>query len=173
MTPEQMMAMMKEWAAPVEAHEHLTGMAGTWDCTTKFWMGPGDPIVGTGTTQSEAVLGGRFITQHFTMEDFMGMPFEGMGAVGYDKGKGKYVNVWMDNFGTGFMTMEGEFDEKSKTMTWTGNAAYPGPDGVMEVPVKHIIKHKDADTMIMEFWEPNPETGEMMRTGEITYKRRA
>jgi len=172
MTPEQMMAMMEEWAAPVEQHELLADMAGTWDCAAKFWMGP-EPIVSTGTAEMEVLLGGRFLSQHFVMPEFMGQKFEGLGAIGFDKAKGKYVNVWIDNFGTGMMTMEGEFDDDTHTMTWTGNAVYPvGPGQTMEVPVKHIIKHDGPDKMVMEFWEPNPETGELMRTGEITYTRR-
>ncbi len=173
MDPEQMMAMMVEWAKPVKQHEYLKAMVGTWDCETKFWMFGDEPIVGKGMSTSELVLGGRFVTQHFTMPEFMNMPFEGMGAVGYDKAKGKFVSVWMDNFSTGFMSMEGEWDDASKTMTWDGVATYPaGPGQTAEVPVRHVIKHLSPDKMLMEFWEPNPATGEMMKNGEITYTRR-
>lgn len=173
MDPAAMMAMMTEWAAPVEEHKLLKHMAGEWDCVTSFSMGGPEPMEGKGTSRSELVLGGRYVTQHFTMPDFMGMEFEGMGAVGYDKAKGKFVNVWMDNFGTGFMTMEGTYDEDSDTITWTGNAVYPaGPGEVATVPVKHVVRDISSDTSTMEFWEPDPATGKMINNGTITYTRK-
>lgn len=173
MSMDQMLEMMKDWAAPVEEHEVLKSMEGTWDCTTKFWMGPGEPMTGTGVSENQIILGGRYATQHFTMPDMMGMPFEGYGAVGYDKAKQKYVTIWIDNFSTGFMHMDGEYDEDAKTMTWTGNSVYPdGQGGTIEVPTKHIVRHESKDKTVMEFWEPMGEGGEMTKTGEITYNRR-
>ncbi len=172
MDPDQMMAMMVEWSRPAKQHEYLKSLVGTWDCETKFWMGGDEPIVGRGVSKSELVLGGRFVTQHFTMPEFMDMPFEGMGAIGYDKVKGKFINVWMDNFSTGFTIMEGEWDEANRTMTWDGMAIYPaGPGQTVEVPMRHVIKHLSSDKILMEFWEPDPATGKMMKTGEITYTR--
>lgn len=172
MDPGAMMEMMKEWSATTDEHKLLEHMAGEWDCTTSFSMGGPEPIEGKGFSESHILLGGRFVSNHFTMPDFMGMEFEGMGAVGYDKTKGKYVNVWMDNMSTGFMTMEGTYDEDSDTMTWSGDATYPGPQGPMTVPIKHIIKNVSTDTTTMEFWEPNPMTGELMKSGTIVYTRR-
>ncbi|MBK7403649.1 MAG: DUF1579 domain-containing protein [Phycisphaerales bacterium] len=168
-----MIKAMEEWAKPVPEHEVLQRMVGTWDCQTKFWMAPGDPTEGTGTSEAQAVLGGRFVTQHFQLPDMMGRPFEGMGATGYDKSKGKYVNVWMDSFSTGFSTMEGEYDKGSKTMTWTGNAVYPdGAGGTIESPIKQVVKYEGKDKIVMEFWEPPAQGEEMIRNGEITYTRR-
>lgn len=173
MDPEAMMAAMKEWGATTEEHKLLEHMVGEWDCTTSFTMGGPEPIEGTGTSQSRMVLGGRFVSTHFAMPDFMGTPYEGMGAIGYDKAKGKFVNVWMDNMNTGFSTMEGTYDEDTDTMTWTGEATYPaGPGETMTVPVKHIVKGITTDTTTMEFWEPNPMTGELHKSGTIIYTRR-
>jgi hypothetical protein len=173
MDPGMMMEMMKEWAATTEQHKLLENMAGEWDCETSFSMGGPEPVKGTGFTRSNMILGGRYVTQHFTMPDFMGMEFEGMGAVGYDKAKGKFVNVWMDNMSTGFMTMEGTYDEDTDTLTWEGEATYPaGPGQTATVPVKHIVKNVSTDKAMMEFWEPNPMTGEMHNSGTITYTRK-
>lgn len=172
-SPEEMMEMMKEWAAPVEEHELLQKMVGEWDCATKFWMGPGDPMEGAGTSECQSVLDGRYVTQHVSMPDMMGMPFEGMGATGYDKAKGKYESIWIDNFSTGFMTMEGEYDKDAKTMTWTGTAVYPdGRGGTMDSPVKHVIHYAGKDKVVMEFWEPPAPGEDMVKSGEITYTRR-
>jgi hypothetical protein len=173
MTPEQMMAGMAEWGALAPEHEVLESLVGTWDCTTEFTMGPGEPTRGEGTNNAALVLGGRWVTQHFVMPDFMGSTYEGMGAFGFDKAKGKYVSVWLDSMSTGMSTMEGTWDEDSSTMTWTGTAVYPGgPDGaVMEVPVKHVVKRLSDDKHVMEFWEPTGPDGELSRTGKIVYTR--
>lgn len=169
MTPEQMMEVMKEWAALAPEHASLQQMVGTWDCAAKFWMDPAAPPMETkGQSVNDSVLGGRFVTQHFTMPDFMGMPFEGMGAVGFDKQQGKFVNVWVDNFGTAMILMTGDFDKKANTWTWHGKAASP----MGESEMKHVVKCVDADHTVMEFWESNAMTGgEFIKTGEITYSR--
>ncbi len=173
MDPGGMMEMMMEWGATTEEHKLLKNMAGEWDCTTSFSMGGPEPEESTGSSESRMVLGGRFVTTHFNMPDFMGMEFEGMGAAGYDKAKGKFVNVWMDNMNTGFTIMEGTYDEDTDTMTWTGDATVPaGPGETMTVPIQHIVKGISTDTTTMEFWRPNPMTGELMKSGTIVYTRR-
>ena len=169
MSEEDIMKMMAEWSALAPEHEVLKGMEGTWDCEAKFWMEPGeDPTIGHGTSENQLIMGGRYVTQHFVMPDFMGMDFEGMGAIGYDKQKEKFVNVWIDNMSTGMMIMTGEWDKDSHTMTWVGTAATP----MGESEMKHIIKDVNEDKTVMEFWESNQFTGgEFMKTGEITYTR--
>lgn len=172
MDPMAMMEMMKAWAEPTEEHKLLEKMAGTWECTTEFNVGAPELVKGTGSSESHLVLGGRYVTQHFKMPDFMGMPFEGMGATGYDKAKGTYTSVWMDNFNTALSIMEGTYDEDKHVMTWEGEATYPdGTGGTATVPIRHVVHMDNPDTMVMEFWEPNPATGEMMHNGTITYKR--
>lgn len=172
MTPEMMMAFMKEWAAPVEQHEVLAKMAGSFECKTSFSMGGPEMTESTGTSELETILGGRYVAQHFVMPEFMGMEFEGMGAIGYDKSKDKFVNVWIDSMSTGMMFLEGEYDEDTDTMTWHGDAVEPGPAGAMTVPVKHVIKNATSDHSVMEFWRADPMNGEMMKSGTIEYHRK-
>lgn len=173
MDPDAMMQMMVEFGKPGEHHKILEHMAGNWDCAMSFQMGPGEAVSAKGESSAMVMLDGRFVAQHYSAPDFMGMPFEGHGVVGYDKAKGKYVNAWIDNFGTGIMTMEGTYDKETDTMTWDGMATYPtGPDQTMQVPVRHVIKGVTKDKMVMEFWEPDPATGKMMNNGKIEYTRK-
>ncbi len=44
-----------------EAHERLKPFEGTFKAEVKMWMGPGDPMVSTGTMTSTLELGGRFL----------------------------------------------------------------------------------------------------------------
>lgn len=170
MSPEAMMKMMSEWSAPTEEHKVLQGMVGEWDCVCTFQMGPDvEPMVTKGESSSESILDGRFVTQHFSMPEFMGTAFEGMGVVGYDKTKGKYVNAWIDSMGTSISTMEGEWDAAAKTMTWNGTFSTP----MGEMPARHVIKHIDSDHTTMEFWDADPANpGGWVKSGEIAYTRR-
>ena len=163
------MAAFAEWGKLAPEHEVLTTMLGTWDCTTKFWMGGPEPIVGKGTSTGESLLDGRFVTQHFVMPEFMGGAYEGIGTFGYDKQKGKFVSTWLDTMSTGMNPMEGTWDEDTQTMTWTGTSISPMGKSKM----KNIVKVIDEDNSFMEFWEASDKTdGEFVKIGEITYTRR-
>ncbi|HZW10788.1 MAG TPA: DUF1579 domain-containing protein [Phycisphaerales bacterium] len=175
MSPEDMMAAMKELCEPVEEHELLKRMEGKWDCVAKFYMGGPDapPTESKGSSDNRLVMGGRYVVQNFKMDEFMGEPFEGMGIVGFDRAEGKYVNDWIDTWSTGIMSMTGEYDEATETMDWRGTYVMPSPDGgKQEMPAHHVIKYVGDDKIVMEFWETNPENGEEYKGGEITYTRR-
>jgi len=169
MSPDQMLAFFKDWAAPVEEHALLAKMAGTWTNDAKFWMAPdAPPTVSKGKSEEKLVMDGRFLIQHYTMGDFMGMPFEGMGIVGYDKIHHAYTTTWIDNFGTRIMTMTGSYDEQTKTITWEGISSTPMGD----MPAKHLLKFIDDDHMLLEFYDPDPANdGEFVKVGQIHYTR--
>ena len=55
------------------------------------------------------------------------MPFEGHGVYGYDVKKAKYVATWVDSMSKHIDMMEGTYDEKSKTLTFTGRPGVEFP----------------------------------------------
>ena len=44
----------------------------------------------------------------------MGMPMEGWSIEGYDNGKKEFVNIWIDNMGSGMASSSGKYDEVTK-----------------------------------------------------------
>ena len=83
-----------------------------------MWCDPdpnAPPMETSGSTETEMILGGRFLVDHTTGE-FNGQKFEGMGISGYDNIKQKYISVWLDTMGTGMMTAEGQADAKGKVL---------------------------------------------------------
>ena len=63
-------------------HELLKPFAGTFNSEVKIWMGPGEPMVMTGTMENSLDLGGRFLKQVYasnTPMDECGTVFEGRG----------------------------------------------------------------------------------------------
>jgi len=83
-----MAAMQAAWekaATPSETHKKLIAMTvGTWTTQNKMYMDPKKPpMESTGTSENKAVLGDRFVEEHYT-GTFMGKPFTGLGLTGFD-----------------------------------------------------------------------------------------
>jgi hypothetical protein len=127
--------------APKPGPEHavLKAMEGTWDAKMKIPDAP-EAIPAVMTYKSE--LGGLWLASEFK-SDVPGFQFQGKGFDGYDQAKKKYVGVWIDSMITGLMTMEGKYDEKTKTLTMTGVG--PGEGGKEEQKFKSVTKMTDAD----------------------------
>jgi hypothetical protein len=92
---------------PGPEHAWLGRLAGTWDFTATFWMGPGGPpTTSTGVAERSTILGGRVMVEKVTSQ-MMGQPFEGLGMMGFDNVSGKYWGTWNDNMSTGIMNSTG------------------------------------------------------------------
>jgi hypothetical protein len=167
-TPDQMQQMMAQYellAKPGPQHQWLVDMAGTWATSAKMWMEPGKaPMESTGTEEAKAVLGGRFVTMHFN-GTMMGKPFEGMGMVGFDNIKKKFVMTWADSMGTMMIYAEGTGDQKERT--FTGEEELPNGQ---KHPFRWVIKVQSKDQHTMEMWAPGMD-GKEAKQMEIVYKR--
>lgn len=117
-----MMKKMMEYATPGEMHKMLASSDGKWTTETTMWMDPkAPPQKATGTSENKMILGGRY--QQSTHKSNMGgMPFEGISTVAYDNTKKVFISTWIDNMGTGIMTMEGPYDAATKTISFKGKA---------------------------------------------------
>ena len=170
------MKMMMELAKLNENHKLLAETAGTWSYTVKVWMDPkAKPSESTGTATRKAIMDGRYVSGDYSGKFKMPgadgkmteMNFIGMSMDGYDNVKKKFVSGWVDNMGTGIMTLDGTYDAATKTFTYTGDyEAMPG----MKSKVRQLIKFADKDHMSMEYYEDRGQ-GEM-KSMEITYTRK-
>lgn len=170
--PEQ--AMMQAWmklAAPGEHHEHLKPLAGKWEIAGKWRMGPEAPWQESrSTAEAEWILGGRFLQQKVKGEPMPPMPepFEGLGIVGYDNAKQRYVSFWIDNFGTMMLTAEGSCSDDGRKITFEGS--YDDPMTGSKQTLKTIYKVKSADEYVMEMWQNGPDGKEFLGV-ELLHKR--
>lgn len=118
-SPEQMAELIKS-GTPGEHHQHLKAFEGKWKQEVKHRMSPDAPWTESeGSATYTWVLDGRFLRQEInsTMGD---MPFQGLGYLGYDNTKKKYVNTWMDSMSTGIIYSEGTCDPSGKIFTLKG-----------------------------------------------------
>ncbi|MCI0587799.1 MAG: DUF1579 domain-containing protein [Planctomycetes bacterium] len=161
--------MKMEMPKPGPEHAKMAKSVGTWDAEVESMMGgPGaPPMKSKGSEIVKALPGGLWLTSDFQGE-FAGMPFHGHGIHGYDTLKKKYVGAWVDNMVTSLATMEGTFDEATKT----GTFFMEGPDMTGKV-VRHrmVEKWADDDNRTFEMFSPGPDGKDAMGM-RITYKRR-
>jgi hypothetical protein len=163
---DQMMKMYEQFNTMGPEHARFKEAVGTWNTVTKMWMGPGEPTVSTGTSEMEVVFGGRYMVEHFKCT-MMEKPFEGMALGGFDNFKKKYVSIWLDNMSTGFMLMEGTYDEATKTTTSYGE--YDDPFMGHE-KMKSVLREVSKDKHVFEMYQIGPD-GKETKTMEITYSR--
>ena len=166
--------MMKKWmevSTPGDNHQKLDDLVGTWETTVSMWPeGPGKPPqVTKGGAEMKWILGGRFIQEEMKGE-LMGMPYNGLGLMGYDNFNKKYTFVWVDNSSTQMSTSEGTLDPTGKVLTYYGKMDEPitGEHGKTVKYVTRILS-KDKNTFeIHDLSMPEPNTKMM----EIVYTRK-
>ncbi|TAJ18163.1 MAG: DUF1579 domain-containing protein [Planctomycetota bacterium] len=162
----KMMAEMERLGTPGPEHAALMQDAGAWDNTIKLRMAPDQPwIESTGTVKAHPVLGGRYLMQEIE-GNMMGMPFQGLQLLGYDKLTNEYTAVWGDSMSTWMVTSRGK----------------EGPKGVFDMrgtmidvagqrPYRMVTTNKSPDERFIVMYDTIPPHGEIV-VMEITSKRR-
>lgn len=164
---------MKAWMAystPGESHKAMAKYDGNWTGEVTMWPAmDAPPSTSTSKMVNKMIMGGRYQMSSFN-GSFMGMPFEGMGITGYDNYKKKYVSTWIDNMGTGIMNMEGNWDEATKSINFTGTMVNPANG--KECSMKEVFRFVDDNNQVMEMYGPDPKTGKQYKTMEIKLARK-
>lgn len=167
------MAHMQEYTKlmqPGEAHKRLQYYVGTWDTATKVWMsGPGTPpMASTGTSTFKSVLDGNWVMEEHA-GSMMGMPYNGVGMMGYDNYKKLYVGTWFSNMGTELLQMAGARHPKTGVVTMYGTMDEPQL-GVHGRTVKYVTTPTDDDHFLFEITDLH--AGDKYKVIEISYTRR-
>lgn len=140
------MAAMREMAAPTAEHERLTPFLGTFKAEVKIWMGPGEPMMSTGSMTNTWALGGRFLHQEYLGDPSPGADpfpnFAGLGFWGFNKNTREYEGFWIDTASTVMQHDSGTVDESGKVWNMTGEIV--GPDGGTSIK-RSIITLVDDD----------------------------
>lgn len=98
----------------------LASLAGEWETTTTMkgnpWV-PAAPMAGKETAR--LVAGGGWLLQ-----EAAGEGYAGAGLVGFDREKGRFVSVWVDQHQPGMSVSEGSWDAAAKALVMESE----GPD---------------------------------------------
>ncbi|MEW5876347.1 MAG: DUF1579 domain-containing protein [Candidatus Zixiibacteriota bacterium] len=169
MAEDPMMELMQKYGTPGKEHAELAKMVGKWDAATTMWMAPdAEPVTSTGSVVITSVLGGRWFQQNYT-GDMMGMPFTGIGYLGFDKFKNQYVSTWMDDMSTMTMISYGDASPDGKTITYSG-VCDDIMTGTKNKVYKSVVHNVDDNTSIFEMYDKTPE-GKEYKMMEIKYTR--
>jgi Protein of unknown function (DUF1579) len=163
---------MKAWQnymTPGDMHKWLAKHTGTWEAEVSTWMDPSAPPSKSKATDVVTMkMGGLFQIGNFST-NMMGMPMTGQSTLGYNNASKKFVLSWIDNMGSGMVTMTGSYDEKTKTLSLKGKQTDPmtGADSDIRQENKYI----DDDTYTMAMYGAGPN-GKEMKFMEGTFKRK-
>jgi hypothetical protein len=136
-----------DYVTPGAMQKMLAEESGTWKEETTMWMEPGaEPMKMNATVVSETILDGRY-QQQTHKGDFGGMPFHGISTTGYDNARQVFVSTWIDNMGTGIMTVEGTYNAATKTINMKGTTTDPMTKKA--IPIREEIVLVDKDHQII------------------------
>jgi len=167
--PPDFKSSMEAWqrlATPGEPHKLLAGRIGSWKAKSKHWMElDKPPMEFEGSCERKMILDGRFLQEDFSGE-MMGIPFKGIGVIGYDNQNNNYVAVWMDSMSTGIYLFEGTAGEDGKTISLEScfNDPVKGP-GTWRIVTRIVDENTEVAEMRMKF-----ESGKEEKC-ETTYTR--
>jgi hypothetical protein len=151
------------------SHRVLDALVGRWAQSARIWTVPGEePAETTGTVEYRWILDGRFLEGVFTGE-VMGQPFEGRDITGYDRMRGEYFNVWVDNMSTEMMLSRGRYESATRSIIMTGTADDP-MTGRRDQPFRSVLRVLADDETVFRVYSPGPG-GEETKTLEVSALR--
>jgi hypothetical protein len=166
-----MMKAMMDYGTPGKMHQLMASWNGNWASESTMWEYEGAaPQKSAGTAVNSMIIGGRYQSSKHT-SSMMGMPFEGMSMMGYDNAAKQFVSTWVDNWGTGIMTMSGPWDEATKTLTLSGSMpdiCRPGK----ECSMREVFSIIDDNTQNMVMYGPDSKTGKEFKIMEMKLSRK-
>jgi hypothetical protein len=152
---------------PEPEHAVLKEDIGRWKAEMKVWMAPDAPPEMTTGTETNRLLGGLWLISDFRAE-FAGEPYQGHGINGYDPVKKKYVGTWVDSMSKTMISMEGDYDAATKTMTMLGKSYDPAQQKLIDTKIGTSTKDENTRTMAMYMLPAGPG-GEEIKAMEVTY----
>lgn len=157
-----------DYMTPGSMHKMIAKSVGNWSGVVTYWIQPGaPPSMSTTEASSQMIMGGRYLQTKYN-GTMMGMPFEGMGMIGYDNAKKMFISTWVDIFRTGVLYMEGTWDDQRRSINFTGKVTDPvtGKDQ----PFRKVFKFIDDNTQEEETYSTS--NGQEFKTVHVKYTRK-
>jgi hypothetical protein len=155
--PARPLPALDEWSAcvrlatPGAYHHALDPLVGRFKARVLSRPEPGaEPEETAGTVHNHWILGGRFLQSDFEGRA-IGMPFEGVGILGFDNARRRYVATWIENTSTAIMpVMEGAADDSGKRIAVAGSM----DDELTQQPVhvRQVWSIESDDRHRFEMW---------------------
>jgi len=142
---------------------------GTYHTKVKMWLDPSQPAqVSEGTLVRKSILGGRFLQEEVTGK-LADHPYQGVGTMGYDRAKKKFVSTWIDSVSTAIHLSHGTYDEGTKT--WTFKQDDTCPITGKPVKMRDTLRIVSAEEQQMEMFRQLGDEKEV-KSMELTFIRK-
>lgn len=156
----------EEPAARSPEHKVLAGLVGTYHAKVKFLTDPKAPVE-TALLTRIMILDGNYLEESLKGK-FSGKDFAGVGIIGYDAPKKKYVSFWFDNLSDSTTMMQGTYDAEKQTFTTFGEDT--DAEG-RKMKARDVLRIVSPNEQIFEkYWQRNG--GAETKIIEITYTRK-
>ena len=99
------------------------------------------------------------------------MAFEGHGQFGYDPARKKYVGTWIDSMSPTLSVLEGSYDAKTKTLTYTCDGVCPKDGSKLKQRMVTTTK-ADGTRVFAVFMTGEATGGKEVKAMETVYTRR-
>jgi len=134
---------------PSAAHARLGELIGKYDVTMKMQMMPGAPAIETkGTAEFAWFAEGKWLQETWSIE-MMGQMVKGIGHLGYDNFKERFVWCKVDSMQTSLQTASGHFDQSGDNLILWGTIDEPmTPE--QDKQVKYVYRGFGQDKFTLE-----------------------
>lgn len=155
--------------APGAEHRMLDVLEGDWEVTVRFPAGPGRTMEGTSNCQARWVMDGRFLRLEYT-STFRGKPLSVVRYVGFDRYRGKFVEVQFESTHTDVLQAEGMAAADGRSIISYGTHVDAARGKL--VPVRSVTTFQGPDTFTLEMFYAEGGGGGAT-TVTLTHRRRA
>ena len=152
---------------PIEL-EVLKGYIGVWDAEIEVWPeGPDSPSIKFKGVETNRAYGENWIASDFDSE-VGGQTMKVHSIVGYDLDQKKMVGTVIDH-GPYAASMTGEYDAKSKTITWIIKAKTPDGNPIVQ---RTLATQKTANERVLILKVPGKKDNEFTKFMQIRFVKR-
>jgi hypothetical protein len=132
---------------PGPEHQKLAEYVGDWNVVIKM-----NGVTGEGTAHNRMTTGGRFLFVEYETKSKVG-PIEGTFTLSYDTRHQRFALMATDNFGTYFVTAQGQRDPESGKLRLLGSDDDPTmkAKGFTKEFV-HVVDFRKPDEFAIEVW---------------------
>jgi len=167
-TAEEMQQFV-ESQTPGAAHAKLEPLVGRFEAQVQQWSSPDQPpSASTGVLENSWALGKRFILSQYHGEE-PGQSFEGLGLMGYDTTKKKYVGTWADSMSTALWPT-GTGDVNDDGDAFTLSRVMNDPLTGLLIKIRDVTTIVDANHLTYEMFATYPGADEF-KLLEVHYTR--
>ena len=134
--------MMKA-AEPQKEHEWLHKLVGEWTFESEAMMGPDQPPMKSGGTETVRSLGGLWTLGEGQGPMPDGSPAQMLMTLGYDPDRKRFVGTWIGSMMTRLWVYDGELDADGRTLSLYSEGPSMSGDGTMG-------KYRDAIELVSD-----------------------